>query len=122
MEAARSADYSSAFLGYHLVRVLRYIAQTLGYSGFPRDAEQKLRLTLIPLLDYAAREEGADWTVQAAPLGRFAQLLEVDVRVMTGGRCREELTAAEFAAYVEESRALHEEFTAIRARMHNGED
>ncbi len=121
VEEARKADYSREFLGYHLVRALRYIAQTLGHSGFPRDPEQKLQLTLIPLLEHTAREEGVDWTVQAAPLGRFAQLLDVDVRVMTGGRRRDDLTAAEFAAYVEESRALHEEFIAIRARMHNGE-
>lgn len=121
VEEARKADYSQEFLGYHLVRVLRYIAQTLGHSGFPGDPEQKLRLTLIPLLDHSAAEEGVDWTIQAAPLGRFAQLFDVDVRVMTGGRSRAELTAAGFAAYVEEARALQAEFIASRARMYNGE-
>lgn len=118
---ARRADYSREFLEYHLVRVLKAIAQTLGHSGFPKGPEEKLRLTLIPLLDHTAREEGVDWTIQDAPLGRFGQLLDVDIRVMTGGRSRQELTAAEFAAYVEEANALHAEFIAIRARMHNGE-
>ncbi len=121
VDDARRADYSTEFLDYHLVRVLRNIAQTLGHAGFPKDAEQKLRRALIPLLEHTARAEGVDWTVQEAPLGRFGQLLDVDVRVMTGGRSRAELTAGEFAAYVKEANALHAEFIAIRARMHNGE-
>ncbi len=121
VDAARKADYSKDFLAYHLVRVLREIRGTLAFSGFPQGPDQKLRLTLIPLLEHTARTEGVDWTVQEGPLGRFAQLLDVDVRVMTGGRSRAELTAAEFAAYVEEANALHAEFIAIRARMHNGE-
>lgn len=121
VDSARKADYSEEFLGYHLVRVLRRIRETLAHSGFPRDPGEKLPLTLIPLLHHTAKDEGVDWTVQEAPLGRFDQLLEVDARVMTGGRSRADLSAAEFAAYVAEARALHDQFSAIRSRMHNGE-
>ncbi len=83
--------------------------------------EERLHLSLIPYLDHDAQSGGQDWTVQAPWHGPLALLFGIDARTMSEGRSRAELSPAEFARYVLECRALFAEYSAVRARMHDGE-
>ena len=51
----------------------------------------------------------------------MATPFDFDARTMNDGRGRADLSPAEFARYVVECHSLFEEYSAIRARMHNGE-
>lgn len=115
-EAQRRVDRATEFLGYRRGRRVREISDFLAARGFPKDPDQRLSLSLIPLLEHDAREEGVDWTVQAGPRGSLAALFDLDLRVMTGGRQREELTAEEYGEYVAESKRHIDEHIASMRR------
>jgi len=121
LESQIAVDRSGEFLGYHRTRGLKLIRDFLRSRGFPATEEERLGLTLMPYIQYEAREAGFDWASRGTPPPDLAPLFEIDARVMTGGVARDALTAAAFAKYVEETRRLLDEHTAIRARMYNGE-
>jgi hypothetical protein len=121
VEAQLQVDWSAMFLGYHIVRSLRELRDQVRFRGWPRTFEERLHLSLIPYLDQDAQSGGLDWSAQAPLHGPLAALFDIDARTMNEGRGRAELSPAEFSRYVLECRALFAEFSAIRARMHNGE-
>ena len=121
VEAELKVDRSTLLLGYHLSRCLRDLRDQVRFGGWPRSFEQRLHLSLIPYLDDSSRQSGLDWTAQGAMAGPLAPLFEIDARTMNDGRGRADLSPTDFARYVAECRALREEFSAIRARMHNGD-
>ncbi len=115
-------DRSAAHMGYPQTRSLRELREFLAGVGFPRTFEERLRLSLIPYFQFEARGAGLDWTDQAAALGALTPIFEIDAMTMNEGRGRDAMSPEEFARYVGECHALLDEFTAIRARMHNGEE
>lgn len=121
LESQIAVDRSHELLGYPRTRGLKRIRDFLRSRGFPRTMDEKLSLTLMPDLQHEARALGFDWAGRELPPPHLAPLFDIEAQVMTGGLSRDALPPATFAKYVEETRQLLEEHTAIRARMYNGE-
>jgi hypothetical protein len=122
IDAELAVDRTGDMMAYPKTRSLRELREFVRGVGFPQTAEHRLSLTLIPYFCHDADAAGIRWREQDAPLGAFSGPFEIDARVMNRGRGRAELTPAAFRAYLADCDALHEEFSGIRARMHNGED
>ncbi len=121
LDSQIAVDRSKELLGYPRTRGLKRIRDFLRSRGFPRTMDEKLSLTLMPDLQHEARALGFDWASRELPPSHLAPLFDIDAWVMTGGSARDGLPPAAFAQYVDETRRLLEEHTAIRARMYNGE-
>ena len=121
VRTALGTDRSADRLGYPIQRRLRTIRDQLAGVGWPRTFDERLGLTLIPLIAHAARTAGVDWTRPGPVAGVHGPLFEIDARVMNRGRGRRELEPGEFTAYLAESGRLCDEWREARARMHNGE-
>jgi hypothetical protein len=88
------------------IKELRYrgLEQVRGYlssHGWPESREDRLALSLVPLIFQEANYDDIEWTVQAAPLGGLEPLWGIDVLVQSKGRTRAELSEDEFSKYIE---------------------
>jgi len=122
VEAQLGVDRSDWRLGYHITRILKALRDQVRYGGWPTSFDDQLRLSLIPYLAHDAADSGIDWTRPGPVHGALGPLFEIDARAMRAGRGRSDLSVEELEQYVAESKALYEEHTDSRARMHNGEE
>lgn len=79
-----------------LLRVLSVLQET----GFPKDRNQQLEISLIPFIFQEANYDDIDWTDRLAPLQQLNGLFLIDIMVQMGGRDRHELNDDEYEAYV----------------------
>ena len=79
-----------------LLRVLSVLQET----GFPKDRNQQLEISLIPFIFQEANYDDIDWTDRLAPLQQLNGLFSIDIMVQMGGRDRHELNDDEYEAYV----------------------
>ena len=70
-------------------------------QGWPERQEDRLALSLVPLVLQEANYDDIEWTVQAAPLGNLEPLFCIDVLVQSKGRTRAELSKDAFSEYVQ---------------------
>jgi len=122
LQSQLDIDRSADWFGYPRTRSLKELRDFLRWGGFPHTAEDRLRLSLIPYWQHDAEKLDYPWTTQLLPPGPLAPIFQIDTMVMNRGRGRDILTPEEFARYLVECREILAEFSAIRARMHNGED
>jgi hypothetical protein len=87
---------------------LLHLRDVLRRTGFPTNRDQRLDLSLVPLVFQEANYDDIDWTDRAAPLGHLSGILAIDVAVQFDGRDRHELTDAEYNEYVRTSFAAIE--------------
>ncbi len=79
---------------------LLHLRDVLGDAGLPTDRDQRLELSLVPVVFQEANYDDIDWTDRAAPLGHLSGIFAIDVAVQSDGRERHELTDAEYDEYV----------------------
>jgi len=91
-------------------RALEHMRDFLTAHGWPESREDRLALSLVPLVFQEANYDAIEWTVQVAPLRDLELLFCIDVLVQSKGRTRVELSNDEFSKYIQLS------FAAIDSR------
>ena len=84
---------------------LLHLRDVLKRTGFPTHRNQRLELSLVPLVFQEANYDDINWTDRIAPLGHLSGIFSIDVAVQSDGRERHELTDAEYNEYVKISLA-----------------
>jgi hypothetical protein len=79
------------------------IADTLSKIGFPENASDKAKLSIVPLIFQEANYDDIAWMRQEEDLRQLRGYFELDYLVQNGGQERAEACAAELAAHVEEA-------------------
>jgi len=79
---------------------LEYVAAQLTAKGFPRSREEKLALSLVPLVFQEANYDEIDWTLKDADLSHLEHIFNIDVQLQNEGKTRNELRDEEFDEYV----------------------
>lgn len=103
IKSAIDHEFDMDPIGNVRVRQLLLMEDCLNSIGFPREAEHKARVSLVPYIFQEANYDDLSWTDQRADLGHLSSLFELDFMVQNQGRERSEAGAEAFQQYVEDS-------------------
>jgi hypothetical protein len=91
-------------IGNIRLRQFLIMEDCLNAIGFPTEDEHKARVSLAPYIFQEANYDGISWTDQQnADLAGMSIYFDLDFIVQNQGRQRNEVTAEEFAKYVDDA-------------------